>query len=317
MLRPFNHSDLKLLHLGISAQTESPVVWNSFPGSVLHGALGFHLKRLSCVVSHGRCGDCFLNHDCAYGILFEPRPPEGTARMRKYDRIPSPLRISLHPWQGTRLEAGQSVEITLVLIGRGAERAVPLLLALKDAMQEGLGRKSREGARGRLVIQHIADAESGEKITWDNFDPSQRLPFRPLRWDELASLPPPFRIQFRTPVRIVAGGKVQSHPGFRSFLSTLMRRITSLAYFSAGVEIEADFAGMLARAELLAVQSDFKRVPVHRYSSRQKTEMTLDGVLGTMVIPAGGEEFLPWILVGQRVGVGKNTGMGFGEYALD
>ncbi len=44
--------------------------------------------------------------------------------------------------------------------------------------------------------------------------------------------------------------------------------------------------------------------------------MSLDGVLGTMELPEGAEKFLPWLAVGQRLGVGKNTGLGMGGYDL-
>lgn len=318
----FDHPDLKLLHLRVEGVVQSPIIWRSYPGSVVHGALGFHLKRLNCVVSHGRCATCFLNEPhagghCAYGALYEPKPPPGSSRMRKYDRTPSPLRLAVHPWLPVRLEAGASLQLELTLVANAVDRAVPLLLALREALGEGLGSKTGQSSRGVVEIQSLTDAWTGLSIPWGAFDPARGLPFAPMDWKELLPFATPGTIRFTSPVRLVSGGRVQAQPSFRSLISVLTRRVTSLAYFGAGMEIEADYRSLLDRAGQLPVKSCFQRVPVQRYSSRQKAEMALDGVLGTMELPQGAGEFLPWLAVGQRVGVGKGTGMGMGGYQLE
>lgn len=314
MLPIFQAPGLQLLHLKISTEVLAPIRWNSFPGSVLHGTLGFQLKQLSCVAPHGHCADCTLNDVCAYGTLFEPHLPKDSIRMRKYDRIPLPLRIAVFPWDGETLQKNARVMVQLVLVGRAVRHAVSLLLALWQACRDGLGRKPR----GELRILNIQDGEASQVISWNDFDASQSLPIRIYTWAELiASKESKDRVIFVTPVRIMAGGRIQSHPDFRGFMSSLLRRITSLAYFWADAEIEADFAGILERADNLRVKSEFHRLPVRRYSSRQKAAMSLDGVLGRYDLPQGMNEFFPWLKIGQRVGVGKNTGMGMGAYRFE
>ena len=238
--------------------------------------------------------------------------------MRKYDRTPSPLRISVFPWQESKLEAGRDLEIHLVLVASAVELVSPLLIAVEESLSEGIGRKILGGQRGRVEVTWIRDGESLAQIPWNDFNPARRLPFMAPAWKDL-TYPgsDQVRIQFRTPVRIVARGRICTKPTFRDLMSALMRRISSLAYFAAGVEIEADFKGILERADALNANGEFHRIPVHRYSSRQKSEMALDGMLGFLDLPVQGREFIPWLAVGQRIGVGKNTGMGFGYYTLE
>lgn len=234
--------------------------------------------------------------------------------MRRYDRIPTPLRIAVFPWDGEALEAGAGLNIRLVLVGRSVRYAVSLLLAFEHACRDGFGRKPRGGLR----ILSVQDGESSAAFSWRDFDASQPLPIPLYSWAELiGSMNSATRIVFETPVRIVAGGKVQSHPDFRGFMSSLLRRITSLAYFWGDAEIESDFSGLLDRADGLPVRSDFQRLSVRRYSSRQKAAMSLDGVVGCFDLPQAADEFSPWLQIGRRVGVGKNTGMGMGEYRIE
>jgi hypothetical protein len=53
-----------------------------------------------------------------------------------------------------------------------------------------------------------------------------------------------------------------------------------------------------------------------RYSSRQKQEMTLGGVVGKWHLQGELEELLPWLHLGQWLHLGKNATMGMGGYTL-
>jgi CRISPR-associated endoribonuclease Cas6 len=54
-----------------------------------------------------------------------------------------------------------------------------------------------------------------------------------------------------------------------------------------------------------------------RFSSRQKQEMTLGGVVGDWVIRGDLEPLMPWLWLGQWLHVGKNATMGMGSYSLE
>jgi hypothetical protein len=54
-----------------------------------------------------------------------------------------------------------------------------------------------------------------------------------------------------------------------------------------------------------------------RYSSRQKQEMTLGGVMGRWLLRGELAPLWPWLYLGQWLHLGKNATMGMGAYTLE
>ncbi|MDP8238807.1 MAG: CRISPR system precrRNA processing endoribonuclease RAMP protein Cas6 [Candidatus Hatepunaea meridiana] len=315
MDHPFNDSNLILSHLTLTGLVRRPLIWNSYPGSVLHGALGFTLKDMSCAVEGGECDDCYLAVQCPYSLFLETQRPEGAERMRKYNRVPSPLRLLVKPWDHPVLEAGEDVRIELVIVGKASQYAIPVLMALDKVLSDGIGKKDRNDERGSVQLKTICDAIRGEEIIWDQFRFDKGLPFQPVSWSELISQHPLInRIEFTSPTRIVTGGRISSHPTIRDILSTLFRRVSNLAYFHCGVELEAKFKDLLDEAGALTLQSEFERIKASRYSGRQKSRFRIDGITGIMDVTNLPDHFYPWLALGSYLGVGKGTTMGMGQY---
>ncbi|RKY70285.1 MAG: hypothetical protein DRQ24_09550, partial [Candidatus Latescibacterota bacterium] len=62
--------------------------------------------------------------------------------------------------------------------------------------------------------------------------------------------------------------------------------------------------------------SDLRWFDWTRYSSRQNRRMKLGGVLGEICFEGEWQSFLPFILLGEVVHVGKGTSFGLGQYAV-
>ena len=105
-------------------------------------------------------------------------------------------------------------------------------------------------------------------------------------------------------------------PSFKDIVSTVLRRITNIAYFYCGVELEADFRELVNKADKVKFTSQFRRSEQSRYSARQKTRMDLDGILGEMTIFDCPPEIFNWLTVGTKLGIGKNTSMGMGGFII-
>lgn len=313
----FEDSRLILQAVTVRGVVNRPITWNSFPGSVIHGTLGFQLKEMVCVREDKRCDRCFLVQQCPYSLFLETRPPEDTDRMKKFPRVPSPLRISVHPWDRQRLESGEEVAITLIFIGRATESATPVLLALTKACADGLGRKWRDGFRGTIDVQEMQDPVSGDRVLWDTVWYERGLPFEPVRWSELTEWNGSWSsLRFVSPARIQARGRVQSKPSYRDLMSSLTRRVSNLAYFHASVELDADFRGLLQQAEDLPPARHVERARIERYSGRQQSRFRQNGTLPEYPATSIPDDLRPWLALGRFLGVGKGTTMGFGEYVL-
>lgn len=312
----FKNDSLRLLQLGAELEVESPLVWGSFPGSVIHGALGFVARKRSCVLKRDDCTDCFLLETCFYSQLFESRPPKETDRMKKYLRIPPGLRLTMEPWQSDSLRSGDLISVGMTLYGSTIAAAMSVFLALEEAFVRGIGSKSNQGERGTAFISQF-DGGTGEKIDRIDIDHQDIIPIKVAGWDEL-ELPErdSFAIEFTSPARIVSGGRITAEPSFRDIFVTAMRRVSNIAYFYCGVELEADYRKLVELAEETSYESDFQVEQLSRYSARQKNRQQMNGITGKMHVGKCPEELRPWLVIGERLGVGKNTSMGYGVYKI-
>lgn len=69
----YQDPQLKLISIRLSCDVEKPIYWNSYPGSVIHGVLGYQLKSISCIKMSGICTNYEYIAKCAYGQVIEPQ----------------------------------------------------------------------------------------------------------------------------------------------------------------------------------------------------------------------------------------------------
>ena len=62
-------------------------------------------------------------------------------------------------------------------------------------------------------------------------------------------------------------------------------------------------------------QNTFMRI-VKRYSGTQKSKITMKGMIGRVIFDDIAEEYIPYVLAGELLHIGKNTSFGFGRYTL-
>ena len=75
-------------------------------------------------------------------------------------------------------------------------------------------------------------------------------------------------------------------------------------------------AALVRHAETLGHRVQLRWHDWSRYSSRQQREMTLGGAIGTWTLEGELAPLLPWLQLGERLHVGKNTTLGMGGYTL-
>jgi hypothetical protein len=108
-------------------------------------------------------------------------------------------------------------------------------------------------------------------------------------------------------------GKIEFHMLIRS----LLRRLSSLAYFHHGEELILDFTGLIERAnEVKLIEDRMRWVDWERYSSRQEGKLNMGGVVGLAVYEGDLAEFVPLLRLGELVHVGKGAVFGMGKYEL-
>jgi hypothetical protein len=96
-----------------------------------------------------------------------------------------------------------------------------------------------------------------------------------------------------------------------------MRRLSSLSYFHHGAPLPADYTGLSERARGISlIKNATYWHDWERYSQRQGQRMNMGGLVGTAVYEGELDEFMPWLILGEQVHVGKNTVFGLGKYRI-
>ncbi len=102
---------------------------------------------------------------------------------------------------------------------------------------------------------------------------------------------------------------------FHILFRNLLRRISLLSYFHCREELNLDFKGLIEEAKGVKVrQEKLSWFDWERYSNRQETKMMMGGFIGSIAFEGDLEPFLPFLLLGEYIHVGKGTSFGLGKY---
>jgi len=124
-------------------------------------------------------------------------------------------------------------------------------------------------------------------------------------------------LDFLTITRIKFEENYVHHIELHMLIRSLLRRLSSLAYFHHGWELELDFTGLIERAaEVRLVKDGTRWVDWERYSSRQDNKVNMGGLVGRVEYEGYLDEFLPLLRLGELVHVGKGAVFGMGKYKV-
>lgn len=284
-----------------------------FAGSMLRGAFGAALRRSACMTGAKSCDGCPLYRSCPYPAIFET-PPRPTALTQEFSRVPNPYVIE-PPSLGTR-DVADELEFALVLVGPSTLRLLPLIVfAWQRALRHGLG---KQRVPGQIEAVHwigddgrsepVFDAEHGQVLP---HEAGLQVPEAP-EVDRLT-------LCIETPLRLQSQGRAlrEQELTVRTLALAAVRRATLMLELHAGVRVDPDIAAILADIDgLLADRRTLRWHDWTRYSSRQRQEMQLGGLLGEWTIEGPVRRIWPWLWLGQWLHVGKNATMGLGRFGL-
>jgi len=310
-----------VFHLRAATELHLP----AYKGSTLRGAFGTVFKDTVCVVEHRDCDRCILKLKCAYPDIFDTPIPEGSARMRKYERAPHPFVID--PPLETRqfYKPNDSLSFGLTLIGKAVDYLPYFIYAFERmGVRNGIGKGRRFGG-GRFEVENVGwvDAGGTEQQVYDGKKKVLSNSFKPLTINDLLGPASTTNghsvtVNYLTPTRITFDHQLHTYPEFHVVIRNLLRRLSNLAYFHCGQELNLDFKGLIESAK----QVETRDGQVHwrdweRYSARQDTKMKMGGFVGKVQYAGELREFVALLKLGERVHVGKATGFGLGRYEVE
>jgi CRISPR/Cas system endoribonuclease Cas6 (RAMP superfamily) len=303
-------------------------------GNMLRGGFGHAFRRLCCVPQCRDTKSCPLVASCPYKTIFEPSPPPGSERLSKNQDIPRPFVFRAPLTQQTRFEKGQPFEFGLVLIGRALDFLPYFVLSFRELATEGLG-LNRAKCRLERVEQTAVSSNGADlhrprtQLIYSSDDKVFRASrslsaeewvgtrLRELCGQNGGGPAQRITIRFLTPTLLRAGGEVVRRPEFHHLFKRLRDRINALSSFFGEEPLNQDFRGLGQRAErvrTVSAQTDW--VERYRKSSKTRERHELSGFVGEATYEGDLTEFLPWLVLGELVHVGKHTAWGNGLLSL-
>ena len=308
---------IPLARLRFQFTVETPVKLPDWPASMLRGAFGHALRKLSCMTRQKDCGACPLLKSCPYPAIFAPPPLEH--RVQHFSQPPVPYLIEPESRGPRLLEKGDSLRFGMTLMGR-ALREMPLVVeSLKNAARHGLS--ASHGTAELDEILRMPCAEEGAPETL--YRPAEDKRLRDLPPSVLSTPPQPLALdrltlRFHTPLRLQKNGHALPPAKLTpaAFLNTTVKRMALLTELYGNGPPAWDFQALARQAATITDEKSLHWQDWTRYSSKQNQAMSLGGVLGTWTFSGELAAFFPPLFMGQWLGTGKETVFGLGRYQL-
>ncbi|HHL19405.1 MAG TPA: CRISPR system precrRNA processing endoribonuclease RAMP protein Cas6 [Thiothrix sp.] len=308
-------SDFPLAEYRFHFTAQTDFLLPPYTGSAWRGLFGHALKRTVCVTHEKHCENCLLWQQCVYSYIFETPPPATTTMMRKSKTAPHPFIIRPDPQQAQTVKAGDSLFIDMVLIGRANQQLPYIIHAMQQIGKRGIGFQ-----RGKFALTFIEQYTKQGRQTI--YYAGERLTALPATAIDIPPLPKSsVTLHFVTPFRSVQRKNViiEANFSFAALFTPLMRRLLLLSYFHTDYLFQPDFNQLIEQAKKLTLEKKaLYWQDWQRYSSRQKTTMSLGGLMGSIELATADlQPFWSMLILGQYVHVGKVTVMGLGRYTLE
>jgi hypothetical protein len=296
-----------------SAETE--VRLPAYAGSAWRGAFGHSLKRALCVTRLPACSDCLLFRSCAYAYIFETPPPAQALKMRKYPSAPHPFVLGIDMQEAT-LTPGSRYRLGFTLIGRANQSLPYMIHAFQQAGEMGVGT-----GHGRMRMEKLERYQPDKNCWATVYVPGEHCDTAAGEMPDIPPVPDAVTLNLETPLRLKRDGEIIGVGDFTfgALFAQLLRRISMLTYFHTETPLETDFSALTQAARgVQCVKANLRWFDWKRYSSRQKREMAVGGLLGEITFSGADiEPFWPFLWLGQYVHVGALTSMGLGRYRIE
>ncbi len=296
------------LSLSITCRFTSRAQLPVFKGSTLRGAFGHNLKKVACALRKQKCDTCLLSGTCAYALIFATEKLTG----ERIAARPHPYILNPPVEEKRDYAPGDTLAFNLVLLGEATQFLPHIVYTVEKMGKSGLGRGNESGA-GKFALESIQVDE--ETI----YDSSQGVLKKPatlplLSLEESRAGTGSMELCFMSPLRLKSGNEFMKSLSFSTLVRASMRRIASLEKCYGPGEPDIDFRGLSMLAEAVdTVDVDVRWRDYKRYSSRQKRDMFLGGLVGRVALSGELSPFVPLFQYVQHVNLGKQTAFGLGR----
>ncbi|MGH7963273.1 MAG: CRISPR system precrRNA processing endoribonuclease RAMP protein Cas6 [Candidatus Binatia bacterium] len=289
-------------------------------GTTIRGGFGTAFRRLVCIDLRLDCAACDLRYTCPYTQVFNPFVPPDAERLSKNQNIPRPFVIKPPLETTTRYLPGEPLVFDFVVMGEAINYLPYFIVAWRELTAGGFGLN-----RARCVLSTIEALSLGGSVSavYDGKEGVVRPPQENLRWEEITARVAAFcdlqeiTVHFLTPTTVKAEGEMVTVPQFHHLIKRLRDRVNALSYFYCGGALDLDFRKLGEQAEQIKTVSVHSRWVDRNRRTRRGETQDLSGFVGAITYRGELAPFLPLLLLGEYIHVGKNAAFGNGWYQME
>ena len=338
--------NFKISKFMITLDPLEEIILPQYKGSTFRGAFGTVFRRVVCINKKSDCIDCFLKEKCIYSYIFETPLPKNSEYQKNNSYVPHPFIID-PPLENKEIyHKGEAISFNLTLINKAINYLPYIIFTFKEMGENGIGK-----GRGKYFLKavkncndndngiemcrtghkdHKIDKVNGKDnhLIYDGESKTLQDNYIILTGEDILAkadnrlVNNTLTIEFITPTRIKYNGKLISTIEFYIFIKNLLRRISALSYFHSEEQLDLDYRDLIEKAKNIKVnQSELHWYDWTRYSARQDFKMSLGGFKGKITF-IGAEnsppikDFLPLVILGEYVHIGRGTSFGLGKYKI-
>lgn len=237
--------------------------------------------------------------------------------VRKQTQKPAPaFVISPDPSLHGLIEAQKRIVLPVLFFGQGVQSLDAFILLLQQLGQQGLYK-----SRGQFLLEAVESEDASEvrAILWSDGQQSQILPpINDLCWllERKMLNDDRMLLDIISPLRLLKQKKPVFSADFTDLFPFILRRVSSVLTYHAGVEVVKDPQRLLSVAGKVHVSEnrlqwrDWRRLKGER-------DHDLGGLLGQIALEGDSLAEIAWVLqLGSLFNVGKGAAYGAGQYRL-
>jgi hypothetical protein len=300
--------EFNIVNLKITVRTANPMLLHlRLAGQGNEFAVA--CKGVACRRPTLACERCSDRDGCAWHLVFGQGLAADPAALKRHQKPPLPFVFSL-PLANAADNAPEAIECGLVVVGR----AISCLEMLLEGFAELLERDSCQ-VPGEIIRVDALDYQGECRILGDGarvtrpenlavLSAAGMVESRPWECSHLT-------ISLRSPLKLSADGRQYTRFYFSLFARSLMRRISSLAYYYGDCELDNDFRDLSRQAETIVCSADG-----FCYGTPMGMGKKLSGIMGSGSFDGDFNGLMPFLVLGTLVHVGKGASYGMGRYEL-
>ena len=268
-------------HIKVNIKTKHQPSY--FTGSMIRGAMGHALKKVTCINPSYKCEGCFAQSSCLYYDFYEKKN-------------------SFHKYR-FNIELGSTkFDFGLFLFDEACDGLPYVLSALEMTLtQMGLTKYNYKFSDFKVYLNNQSIYENNGFTSFDI------LP----KTFQVDSFCPNIKIRLQTPLRIKKSNKfLRDNVDIEDILRSVYQREQEIFYGEKVFKLNYE-PSYVADIKLLKYEE------LQRQSNRQNKRMQMDGIMGEIAVMGIDEQSYKLLKLGEVLGVGKQTVLGLGKIEVE